>query len=59
MVPLQIERAVERETTSREGLLERIEGAVILSSLALVEVGWCGLLALMAWKGVAWMFALA
>jgi hypothetical protein len=56
MVPLQIEHAVEPEITPREPLSERIEGALILLSLAAVEVGWCSLLALMIWKGFAWIF---
>jgi len=59
MVPLQIEHVVEREITPREGLLERVEGTLVLSSLVAVEVGWCSLLAVMIWKGAAWVFGLA
>jgi hypothetical protein len=59
MVPLQIEQVVARDVTPREGLLERMEGALLLTSLAAVTVGWCCLLALMIWRGFFWIFDLA
>ena len=59
MVPLQIEQVVERDTAPRESLLERMEGALLLTSLASVTVVWCCLLGLMVWKCCIWMLQLA
>ncbi|KJC53205.1 hypothetical protein UB31_09095 [Bradyrhizobium sp. LTSP849] len=59
MVPLQLEQVVERDIAPREAFLERMEGALLLISLAVVTVVWCCLLALMAWKGFFWIFNLA
>jgi hypothetical protein len=59
MVPLQMEQVVERDIAPRDGFLERMEGALLLTSLAVVTVVWCCLLALMAWKGFFWIFNLA
>jgi hypothetical protein len=59
MVPLQIEQLVERDIAPRDGFLERMEGALLLTSLAVVTVGWCCLLALIVWKGFFWIFDLA
>ena len=59
MVPLQTEQVVERDIALRDGFLERMEGALLLTSLAAVTVVWCCLLALMVWKGFFWIFNLA
>jgi hypothetical protein len=59
MVPLQMEQVVARDVAPREGFLERMEGALLLTSLAAVTVGWCCLLALMIWRGFFWIFDLA
>jgi hypothetical protein len=59
MVPLQIEHVVERDIAPHEGHLERMEGALLLTSLAAVTVVWCCLLALMVWKCCFWIFGLA
>ena len=59
MVPLQIEQVVERDIAPREGLAERMEGALLLTSLASVTVVWCDLLGLMVWKCCTWVLQLA
>jgi len=59
MVPLQIEQVVERDIAPREGLAERMEGALLLTSLASVTVVWCYLLGLMVWKCCTWVLQLA
>jgi hypothetical protein len=59
MVPLQIEQVVARDVAPREGPLERMEGALLLTSLAAVTVGWCCLLAFIMWRGFSWIFDLA
>ena len=56
MVPLQIEQAIERDIAPRDGFLERMEGALLLTSLLAVTVCWCGLLAMMVWKVFFWIF---
>ncbi|MDA9522417.1 hypothetical protein XI06_19555 [Bradyrhizobium sp. CCBAU 11434] len=59
MVPLQIERVVERDIAPREGFLERMEGALLLTSLASVTVVSCYLLGLVVWKCCIWVLQLA
>ena len=55
MLPLQMERAADRDTTPREGLLERAEGALLLTTFAVATIGWCCLLALVMWKALFWL----
>ncbi|QPF90142.1 hypothetical protein [Bradyrhizobium commune] len=57
MVPLQMEQVVERDIAPRDGLSERMEGALLLTSLAAVTICWCGFLAMMIWKGFFWVLA--
>ncbi|MBR1090686.1 hypothetical protein JQ621_24735 [Bradyrhizobium manausense] len=59
MVPLQIEHVVKRDIAPREGLAERMEGALLLTSLASVTVVWCYLLGLVVWKCCIWILDLA
>ena len=59
MVPLQIEHVVERDIAPREGPAERIEGALLLTSLASVTVVWCYVLGLVVWKCCIWILDLA
>jgi hypothetical protein len=59
MVPLQIEHVAERDIAPREGLAERMEGALFLTSLASVTVVWCYVLGLVFWKCCIWMLDLA
>lgn len=59
MVPLQIEHVVERDIAPRESIRERMEGALLLTSLASVTVAWCYLLGLVTWKCCIWVFRLA
>jgi hypothetical protein len=58
MVPLQIEHVAERDIAPREGLAERMEGALLLTSLASVTVVWCYVLGLVVWKCCIWMLDL-
>ncbi len=55
MLPLQMERPAERDTTPHESILERAEGALLLTTFAVATIGWCCLLAMVLWKALFWL----
>ena len=55
-MPLQIDRATERDSAPQEGILERVEGVLLLTAFALATVGWCSFLAVALWKVLFWFF---
>lgn len=54
MLPLPVERAAQHDAAPHEGFLERAEGVLLLTLLAVMTAGWCSLLALMLWKALCW-----
>jgi hypothetical protein len=50
-----MDRAAERDSAPQEGILERAEGALLLTAFALATVGWCSFLAVALWKALFWV----
>ncbi len=59
MLPLPVERTAQHDAVPHEGFLERAEGVLLLTLLAVMTTGWCSLLALMLWKALCWLLETA
>lgn len=57
MLPLPMERTAQHDAAPHESFLERAEGVLLLTLLAVTTIGWCSLLALLLWKALLWLLA--